>query len=100
MATAKASPRRLHTMQPPPEPEPGTPYSVHDAIARHQGTMSAKQLGDYLGISDDLVYARANAGTIPRVIVPGSNKMRFDPATICFWLRKHNPIMRQIARAS
>jgi excisionase family DNA binding protein len=95
---ARKSRATLHTMsvQAPP---PGTPYSIHDAIAAHQGPMSVPQLAPILGVSDDVLYTMVRTGRIPQLIIPGRTLIRFDPASVCHWLRRHNPILNQVKKA-
>lgn len=83
-----------------PPPQPGTPYSVYDAIARQQAPLSVPELAKLLGVSSDVLYDWVRTGKIPQLIMPGRRVIRFDPASLCHWLRMHNPILNRIHRAS
>jgi excisionase family DNA binding protein len=62
--------------------------------------MSVAQLAPILGVSDDVLYRMVREGKIPQLIIPGRKVTRFDPASIVFWLRRHNPLLNQVQKAS
>ncbi len=47
--------------------------------------LTARQLGDYLGLSPASVLRRWRAGEIPGFVL-STNVVRFDPAEIDLWL--------------
>lgn len=84
----------------PPAAVDGEVYSVVEQIKRHRGPMSVADLAPILGVSDHVLYAMVRNGDIPQLIVPGRTLVRFDPASIVFWLCKHNPLLKQVQKAS
>jgi predicted DNA-binding transcriptional regulator AlpA len=78
----------------------GQVYSIVGQIRRHRGPMSVADLAPILGHSDDVLYRMVREGKIPQLIVPGSTVIRFDPASIVYWLCKHNPLLHQVQKAS
>lgn len=78
----------------------GRVYSVVDQIKRYREPMSVAQLAPILGVSDNVLYAMVRKGDIPQLIVPGRRVTRFDPASIVYWLCKHNPLLNQVQKAS
>jgi len=81
-------------------PDPGGVFSITDAIMRYRRPMSVDELAPLLDVSRDVLYRMVRDGKIPKLIMPGHTVTRFDPATVCHWLRKHNPILNQVAKAS
>jgi excisionase family DNA binding protein len=75
-------------------------YSVVAQIKRHRRPMTVSELAPILGVSDDVLYRMVREGQIPQLIVPGRRVTRFDPASIVFWLCKHNPLLNQVQKAS
>lgn len=75
-------------------------YSIVDQIKRFREPMSVSDLAPILGVSDDVLYRMVRGGQIPQLIIPGRKVTRFDPASIVFWLCKHNPLLNQVRRAS
>lgn len=75
-------------------------FSIVAQIKRFRQPMSVSDLAPILGVSDDVLYRMVRDGDIPQLIVPGRRVTRFDPATIVFWLTKHNPILNQVQKAS
>lgn len=75
-------------------------FSIIAAIKRFRRTMSVAELAPLLDVSEDVLYRMVRQGHIPQLIVPGRRVTRFDPATIVFWLSKHNPILNQVQKAS
>jgi predicted DNA-binding transcriptional regulator AlpA len=70
-------------------------FSVIAHIKRHRKPMSVSELAPILGVSDGVLYRMVCEGDIPQLIVPGRRVTRFDPASIVFWLCKHNPLLNQ-----
>jgi excisionase family DNA binding protein len=89
---------RVHPM--PAQAEDESVFSVVAQIKRHRRPMSVSELAPILGVSDDVLYAMVRRGDIPQLIVPGRRVTRFDPASIVFWLCKHNPLLNQVQKAS
>jgi len=77
----------------------GAPLSIVDRLRAFRRPMSVPELADVLGHSDDVIYRMVHAEKIPRLIIPGSEKICFDPATIDYWLCHHNPILKKVAKA-
>lgn len=75
-------------------------FSVVDQIKRFRTPMSVSELAPILGVSDDVLYRMVREGRIPQLIVPGRRVTRFDPASIVFWLCRHNPLLNQVRKAS
>ena len=75
-------------------------FSIVAQIKRFHKPMSVSELAPILGVSDDVLYRMVRDAQIPQLIVPGRRVTRFDPATIVFWLSKHNPILNQVQKAS
>lgn len=75
-------------------------FSIVDQIRRFRQPMSVAQLAPILGVSDDVLYRMVREGNIPQLIIPGRKVTRFDPASIVFWLRRHNPLLNQVQKAS
>ena len=75
-------------------------FSITAQIKRFRRPMSVSELAPILGVSDDVLYRMVRQGDIPQLIVPGRRVTRFDPASIVFWLTKHNPILNQVQKAS
>jgi excisionase family DNA binding protein len=75
-------------------------FSIVAQIKRFRKPMSVSELAPILGVSEDVLYRMVRDGDIPQLIVPGRRVTRFDPATIVFWLSKHNPILNQVQKAS
>jgi predicted DNA-binding transcriptional regulator AlpA len=99
----KPRPRSPHTQVTPPGPSvypESSVYSVVDQIRRHRGPMSVPDLAPILGVSDNVLYRMVRDGKIPQLIIPGRKVTRFDPASIVFWLCKHNPLLNQVQKAS
>lgn len=98
----KARPRSPRTAVTRPEfaPTDAPVYSVVDQIKRHRGPMSVTELAPILGVSDDVLYRMVRDGKIPQLIIPGRKVTRFDPASIVWWLCKHNPLLNQVQKAS
>jgi predicted DNA-binding transcriptional regulator AlpA len=96
----KHRPRRSVNRPVPSVTDDGAVYSVIDQIKQHRGPMSVPQLAPILGVSDHVLYAMVRNGDIPQLIVPGRTLIRFDPASIVFWLCKHNPLLKQVQKAS
>jgi excisionase family DNA binding protein len=75
-------------------------FSITAQIKRFRRPMSVSELAPILGVSDDVLYRMVRDAKIPQLIIPGRRVTRFDPATIVFWLIKHNPVLNQVQRAS
>ena len=88
----RAQPRRLR--------RDGVAPNMLDQIMAYQRPLTVPELAAILGKSRASLYRMAERGDIPQFNLPGCNSMRFDAATICYWLRKHNPILNQVAKAS
>jgi len=95
-----AQPRQRRSRNRPVLFDDGQVYSIVDQIRRHRGPMSVSDLAPILGHSDDVLYRMVREGKIPQLIVPGSTLIRFDPASIVYWLSKHNPLLKQVQKAS
>jgi excisionase family DNA binding protein len=98
--TSIAKPRQRRSRNRPVLLDDGQVYSIVDQIRRHRGPMSVAQLAPILGVSDDVLYRMVREGKIPQLIVPGRRVTRFDPASIVFWLCRHNPLLHQVQKAS
>lgn len=75
-------------------------FSIVAQIKRFRQPMSVDDLAPILGVSRNVLYRMVRDADIPQLIVPGRRVTRFDPATIVFWLSKHNPILNQVQKAS
>lgn len=85
----------------PPLPDPGGVFFIIDQVMRYRRLMTVPELAPLLNVSDDVLYAMVRRGDAPPpFVIPGSTLIRFEPATVCYWLRKHNPILKQVQRAS
>jgi excisionase family DNA binding protein len=91
-------PRQRRSRNRPVLLEDGLVYSIVDQIKRHRSSMSVADLAPILGVSDDVLYRMVREGKIPQLILPGSTVTRFDPASIVYWLCKHNPLLHQVSR--
>jgi len=101
---AKHRPRSPRTQPSRPELPPvhddGAVFSVVDQIKAYRRPMSVAELAPILGRSEDALYRMVDKGDIPTFQIPGSRKIVFDPSSIVFWLMKHNPILKQVQKAS
>jgi excisionase family DNA binding protein len=75
-------------------------FSIVQQIKRFRKPMSVSELAPILGVSEDVLYRMVRDAQIPQLIVPGRRVTRFDPASIVFWLCKHNPLLNQVQKAS
>lgn len=80
--------------------QPGEGLTIVDRIRQFRRPMSAAELAPILGVSEDVLYRMVRKGKIPQLVIPGSRVTRFDPASIVFWLCKHNPLLNQVQKAS
>lgn len=95
-----AHPRQRRSRTQPVLIDDGQVYSIVDQIKRHRGPMSVADLAPILGCSEDVLYRMVRDGKIPQLVVPGRRVTRFDPASIVYWLCKHNPLLHQVQKAS
>lgn len=100
IAPATASDRRGSREVSAPYPDNDGVFSIVAQIKRFRKPMSVSDLAPLLGVSEDALYRMVRNADIPQLIVPGRRVTRFDPATIVFWLTKHNPVLNQVQKAS
>jgi excisionase family DNA binding protein len=75
-------------------------FSIIAQIKRFRKPMSVSELAPILGVSEDVLYRMVRDAKIPQLIIPGRRVTRFDPASIVYWLCKHNPLLNQVQKAS
>lgn len=73
-------------------------YDIIAEIENQPGLITVNKLAELLGVGPRTIYEMVSSGNLPTLILPGCSKKLFDPKTISYWLRKHNPVLNQVRK--